>query len=141
MKSPIKLKDKLLIYPIKGPYCSKCMNKIYESGQCKFCNDIPENVSEWYFNKIISLGYYARIKDLKGQSIPFNNIARIVINLKNESGTSEENKQKLGSYVANGFCQIIDKNPFLMEGTKYLLIPPKNNAADQNQCEFFLGPL
>ncbi|MBD3213251.1 MAG: hypothetical protein GF311_11645 [Candidatus Lokiarchaeota archaeon] len=56
-------------------------------------------------------------------------------------GFVKKNKQIVGEYLANGMFRIIEENPFLCEDDTLMLIPPKDNPEEKNQCEYILNPL
>lgn len=115
------------------------MNLIRKSEEyCQFCLDPPFTSNEtWYFNKIISLGIYKTYENEPYNRIPLNILTKIVLMTK---GDVKKQKPKLGNYIADGLFQIVKQHPFLLNEKTILLIPPKYNRAEENQCIYFLIP-
>ncbi len=132
------LKNKIPIRRIKEPFCLKCMNPI-DSGNklCNHCESPPSLVDDWFFNRVLSLGRYKTYENEPYNNIPLNTLSRMILIIK---GFVEKNKKTVGEYLADGMFKIIEENPFLCEGDTFILIPPKDNPEEKNQCEYILNP-
>jgi len=139
LKQKILLKGKIPIRLIDEPYCRKCMNIVGQNQEfCDFCIEPPPGGIEWYFNKIIALGHYFTYKNKPYLNIPYNILSRMILILK---GEVKKQKLKVGEFLAEGLWEIIQENPFLIKDTKYILIAPKNDPSQENQCSFILKPI
>ncbi len=56
-------------------------------------------------------------------------------------GSVKKNKRVVGEYLADGLFRVIKENTFLCEDKSFILIPPKDNPEEENQCEYLLKPL
>ncbi|MFW9878583.1 MAG: ComF family protein [Candidatus Thorarchaeota archaeon] len=136
----ILLDEKVPIRSIKKPFCKKCMNKVNrENDLCEYCQVVPHpNESNWFFNRNISLGVYHTYDCENYNNIPLNIISRMILILK---GSVKKPKKDIGALLSNGMFKIINKFPFLLDVKTYLVIPPKYDRSEENQCIYFLKPL
>lgn len=84
----ILLGNKIPIRTISEPFCKICMNPIDEfKDLCDFCSEFPHpKMTDWYFNRIVSLGTYKTYQNENYNNIPLNIISKIpgrnFVNLK-----------------------------------------------------------
>lgn len=136
----IFLDKRVHIQIVEEPFCKKCMNPSEETEElCKYCINHPIIVENWFYNRAISVGRYRNPKDKNDQKIPYDNLSRIIFALK-YLGVTQEKKKKLGNLIADGLIQMVQKYPFLIEDTSYLLIPPEYDIDEENLCKFFFEP-
>ena len=135
----ILLKGKIPVRLIQEPYCKRCMNHV-EGGEeyCGFCIEGPPTGGEWLFNKSVSLCNYKTYPNIPYNNIPKNILSRMILSLK---GSVKKHKKDIGDFLADGLFQIAKRYPFLIEDLSYIIIPPKNNKEEENQCKHILNPL
>lgn len=56
-------------------------------------------------------------------------------------GNIKKQKKRIGQILADGLYYMIKRYPFLLQDESYLIIPPKNDSSEENQCLYFLNPL
>ena len=136
----ILLDGKVPIRSIRKPFCRKCMNNLNtDNDLCDFCQEEPyPNEINWFFNRNISLGVYQTYPSEKYNSIPLNIISRMILILK---GNVRKPKENIGVLISDGLFKIINKFPFLLGDKTFLVIPPKYERSEVNQCIYFLKPL
>lgn len=139
MNNFILLNNKVPIRLIEQPFCIKCMNPVGDKIElCESCLNFPHpKISDWYFNRIISLGIYKTYQNENYNNIPLNILSRMILILK---GKVKKNKERVGKFLADGLIQMINKYPFLLGDLTYLIIPPKDDISEENQCLHFLKP-
>jgi len=139
IRNLLLLNDKVPIRLITKPYCKKCMNPVGEDvNLCNSCTEFPHpKISDWFFNRIVTLGIYKTYENKDYNNIPLNINSRMILRLK---GTVQKNKDILGELFADGLFKLTNKYPFLLGDFTYLLIPPKDNPSEENQCKYFLNP-
>lgn len=72
------LSNKIPIRLIKEPFCKICMNPVSkEEDYCRFCIELPLDVDDWYFNRIVSIGYYKTYENRPYNNIPLNILSRM----------------------------------------------------------------
>lgn len=103
---------------------------------CDSCLNLPNNVKEWYFNRIISLGIYKTYESENYNNLPLNIISKLILLLK---GKVKKNKKKVADFIADGFFQLLREFPFLFPDNSFILIPPKNDPSEKNQCSHVLN--
>jgi len=137
-KSELSLKGKVSISLILEPYCQKCMNPIEEGEKCcGKCLNPPPIVEKWYFNRIIALGHYKTYPNENYNNIPKNIISRMILILK---GNVKKHKEEIGNMLVEGLIELSNNFNFLIDNLDYILIPPKYNLEEENQCEYLLEP-
>ena len=135
----ILLEDKIPLRLIQEPNCKKCMNPVNEGVLiCDQCAKAPPGFESWFFNRIISLGNYITLQNDPYNKIPVNVISRMILTIK---GSVKKPKNRVGNLIADGLFQMLKKYPFLIENTSFMVVPPKNNRSEENQCDYFLKPL
>ena len=134
----IFLNDQIPIRIIQKPFCEVCMNKVEEDILvCPQCEKPPPIGKEWYFNRIISLGHYKTYPNESYNNIPKNILSRMILVMK---GNVKKEKLKVGKLLADGLVKVAKKYEFLIDNLKYIIIPPKYDIQEKNQCEFILKP-
>jgi len=139
-RNSIVLNDKVPIRLISQPFCKKCMNKLDKSEDyCTFCLEKPHpSESDWFFNRNISLGIYQTYPNEEYNKVPLNIISRMILILK---GNVKKPKEGIGVLFSDGLFKMIKKYSFLLGDKTFLVLPPKNNISEENQCVYFLKPL
>lgn len=128
------------IRSIRAPFCKKCMNNLDKKKDfCEFCINEPHpSGSNWFFNRNVSLGVYQTYPNENYNNIPLNILSRMILTLK---GNITKPKKDIGVLFSDGLFKMIIKFPFLLGDKTFLVIPPKYENSEENQCIHILKPL